>query len=105
MWYSIIELELFLGNIKLDENGTYVWVFLTHLPLDKMAAFLQMIFSDAFSWMENFCISFKISLKFVPKGPIDNNPAMVQIMAWGQIGDKLLSEPMLTWFTAAYMRH
>ena len=27
---------------------------LTHLPLDKMAAISQMIFSDAFSWMENF---------------------------------------------------
>ena len=26
---------------------------------------------------ENFCISNKISLKFVPKGPIDNNPALV----------------------------
>ena len=24
----------------------------------------------------------KISLKFVPKGPIDNNPALVLIMAW-----------------------
>ena len=26
---------------------------------------------------ENFCILIKISLKFVPKGPIDNNPALV----------------------------
>ena len=24
----------------------------------------------------------QISLKFVPKGPIDNKPALVQIMAW-----------------------
>ena len=31
---------------------------------------------------EKFCILIKISLKFVPKGPIDNNPALVQIMAW-----------------------
>ena len=44
---------------------------------------------------------------FVPKGPIDNNPALVQIMAWRQIGDKLkpVSEPMLTQFTDAHMRH
>ena len=26
---------------------------------------------------EKFCVLIKISLKFVPKGPIDNNPALV----------------------------
>ena len=26
---------------------------------------------------EKFCILIKISLKFVPKGPIDNNPSLV----------------------------
>ena len=26
---------------------------------------------------EKFCILIKISLEFVPKGPIDNNPALV----------------------------
>ena len=26
---------------------------------------------------EKFCILIKISLKFVPKSPIDNNPALV----------------------------
>ena len=31
---------------------------------------------------ENIYISITISLKFVPKGPIDNIPALVQIMAW-----------------------
>ena len=30
---------------------------------------------------ENVRISIKISLKFVPKGPINNIPALVQIMA------------------------
>ena len=44
----------------------------------------------------------KISRKFVPKGPIDNNPALVQMMTWRRIGDKPLSEPMLTWFTDIY---
>ena len=38
--------------------------------------------------IEKFCVWIKISLKFVPKGPIDNNTALVQIMAWCQIGDK-----------------
>ena len=50
-------------------------------------------------------ILIEISLKFVPKGPIDNNPTLVQIMAWRRIGDKPLSEPMFTRFTDAYMRH
>ena len=44
---------------------------------------------------ENVRISIKISLKFVPKGPINNNPALVQIMAWCQSGNKPLSEPMM----------
>ena len=36
-----------------------------------------------------------ISLNFVPKGPIDNIPALVQIMAWRRPGDKPLSELMM----------
>ena len=44
---------------------------------------------------ENVWIPIKISLKFVPKGPINNIPALVQIMAWRQPGDKPLSEPMM----------
>ena len=44
---------------------------------------------------ENVRISLKISLKIVPKGPINNNPALVQIMAWRRPGDKPLSEPTM----------
>ena len=43
---------------------------------------------------ENIRISIKISLKFVPEGPINNIPALVQKMAWRRLGDKPLSEPM-----------
>ena len=42
---------------------------------------------------ENVLILIKISLKFVPKGQINNIPALVQIMAWCRPGDKPLSEP------------
>ena len=52
-----------------------------------------------------FGISIRISLKFVPKGPIDNKSALVQVMAWCRTGDEPLPEPMLTRFTDAYMRH
>ena len=44
---------------------------------------------------ENFRISTKFSLKFVPKGPINNIPALIQIMAWRRPGDKPLSEPVM----------
>ena len=54
---------------------------------------------------ENFCNLMIISLKFIPKVPINNNPALVQIMAWRRIGDKPLSEPALTQYTDTYMRH
>ena len=63
---------------------------------------------DMFKWIflnEKGRIPIEISLKFVPRSPIDNKPALVQIMAWRRPGDKPLSEPMLTQFTDAYMRH
>ena len=44
---------------------------------------------------ENVRISIKISLKFVPKVPINNIPALFQIMAWRRPGDKPLSETMM----------
>ena len=44
---------------------------------------------------ENVRISTNISFKFVPKGLINNIPALVQIMAWHRPGDKPLSEPMM----------
>ena len=44
---------------------------------------------------ENYFIWIKISLKFVPNGPINNIQALVQIMAWRRSGDKPLSEPMM----------
>ena len=52
---------------------------------------------DIFKWIflnENVWIPIKIPLKFVPRGPINNIPAMVQIMAWRRPGAKPLSEPM-----------
>ena len=43
----------------------------------------------------NVGISIKISMKFVHKGPINNIPALVQIMSWCRPGDKPLSEAMV----------
>ena len=44
---------------------------------------------------ENVWIAINISLKFVPKGQINNIPALFQIIAWHQPDDKPLSEPMM----------
>ena len=52
-------------------------------------------------WNENVRILITISLKFIPKGPINNNPALVQIMSWRCPGDKPLSEPMMV----SYLTH
>ena len=65
--------------LRLRQNGR-------HFPDD----IFQCIFLN-----ENVWISIKISLTFVPKGPINNIPALVQIMARRWSGDKPLSEPMM----------
>ena len=44
---------------------------------------------------ENARISITISLKFVSSDPMNNIPALVQIMDWRRPGDKPLSEPMM----------
>ena len=45
---------------------------------------------------ENVSITIKISLKFIPTGPMNNYPSLVQKMAWRWPGDKpLLSEPTM----------
>ena len=49
--------------------------------------------------------SIKISLKFIPKDPINSKSALVQVMTWHRTGDKQLSETMLTQLAEAYMRH
>ena len=66
-----------------------------HIEADtKWTPFADDIFK-CISLNENVWIPIKISMKFVPKGPINNIPALVQIMAWRRPGDKPLSEPMM----------
>ena len=51
---------------------------------------------------ENIWIVIKISFKFVPKDPINNIPALIQVMAWHQSGNKPLSEPMMEIYWCIY---
>ena len=55
---------------------------------------------DIFKWIflnENVWISINISLKFVPRGSINNIPTLVQVMALRRPDDKPLSEPMMVY--------
>ena len=63
-------------------------------PRQNGRHFADNIFKRSF-FNKNVWISIKISLKFVPKGPINKIPALIQIMAWRRPGDKPLLEAML----------
>ena len=87
----------FVKKIRLFSSGPFSnkSAFVNTLrPRRNEQHFTDDIFKRIF-FNENVWISIKISLKFVPKGPINNIPALVQIMAWRRSGDKPLSEPMM----------
>ena len=68
--------------------------FNTLSPRWNWQHFADDIFKRIF-FKENIWISFKISLKFVPEGPINNTEVLVQIMTRRRPGDNPLSEPMM----------
>ena len=78
------------------------WSVNTLKPRQNGHFFADNIFKCIF-FTKNIWILIKISLKFVSKGPIDNIPAFVQIMAWCRRGDKPLCEPIMSWVADAYM--
>ena len=91
----------------------YIFVLSTHIilllvntwrPRQNGRRFADDVFKSIFL-NENKWISIKISLKFVPKGQINNIPSLVQIMAWRRPGDKPLSEAMMASLLMQYMRH
>ena len=63
-----------------------------HWGRNEIDAISQTTFSNAFFIFmnENVLISIKISQKFIPNGPINNIPTLVQIMACRRPGDKPL---------------
>ena len=67
-----------------------VWLINSLRPRQNRRHFAGDVFKCDFL-NENVWISIKISLKFVPQGPINNIPALVQIM--------------VTQFNDAYMHH
>ena len=94
-----------IPSIGYCHERSQTWMVLKHIEAEtKWPLFRRWHFQVHFlEW--NVSIPIKISLKFVPKGSINNIPALVQIMAWRRIGDKPLFEPMTVQITDAYMRH
>ena len=102
LWMVIWSNFVVLSGILLLEDDPYHLGFLvcsfnnlTHSGWDKMVTiFWNHIFKHIFL-NENGGISIQISLKFVPKFPIDNNPALLKVMAFHLFGAKPLSKMML----------
>ena len=78
-----------LGGIHMDQGNIN-----TLRPRQNGRRFADDVFKCIFL-NENIWISIKISLKFIPKDPVNNIPTLVQIMARRRPGDKPLSETMM----------
>ena len=79
-----------VSNLSSDDLTLFIY-----WGRDKMATNFLTTFSKCIFLNEEVWIWIKIWLKIVPKGAINNIPALVQIMAWRQPGNKPLSEPMV----------
>ena len=93
-WFSG---ECIMNMIRPIVVGGYCWLFPcinTLRPRQNGCQFPKYIFKWIFL-NENAWNSINISLKFVPRGPINYIPTLVQVMAWRRSGDKPLSEPMM----------
>ena len=75
-----------------EQGHQHVWYWLC---LKKMAANFLTTFSNAFSLMKMYEFRLRFHIICSLKGPINNIPALVQIIGWCQPGDKPLSEPMM----------
>ena len=71
-------------------------------PPDKNGRYFVDNFNHIFL-NENLRISIQLPLKGVPRGPLDNESALVRVMAWSLTDYKPLHEPMLAQFSDAYM--
>ena len=63
-----------------------------------MVAILETTFPNCFSCMNNVT-------EFVPNGPVNKPPTLVQLMAWHRRGDKQLLELMMAKVTDAYLQY
>ena len=92
--HTVLQIWLHIGS----GMECYFWLNQHIEAKTKWPPFLRRYFKYIFL-NENIWILIDISLKFIPKGRINNIPALVQIMAWRQLGANDGK------FTDAYMRH
>ena len=102
--FTCVALRILNGDASLrilstNASGCYIEYRIPFMIWKLQTTFFKSIFN------ESVWISITISLKFIPKGPIDYKSVLVQVMAWHRTGEKPLPESMLTQFTDAYIRH
>ena len=93
-WWIYVVQDKIRFHLNHPGQAQFVWGFNTLRPRQNGRHFADDTFKRIFM-DENVRILTNISLKFVPKGLINNIPALSQIMAWRRPGDKPLSEPMM----------
>ena len=95
-WYQLfhVSIKYIYQRVYAHQQWGRPGLFNTLRPWQNGRHFLANTFRHIFL-NENVKISIESSLMFVAKGPIDNIPALVQIMAWCWPGYKPLSELML----------
>ena len=86
--------RLHIDTVRLGIPDHLTYRVKTLRPRQNGCHFADGIFKCIFL-NKNVWISINISLTFVPKGQINNIPALVWIMTWRQPGDKPLSAPMM----------
>ena len=94
-WQGLVNIKLHIPR-RFQDTGP-VWTNMTayHIrPRQNGRHFTDNTFK-CISLNKDAWILIKMPLKFVPKGPNNNIPALVQIIAWRRPGAKPLSEPMM----------
>ena len=87
-WNKVFLKNSHLCSIRLQNRNLY-WIFLDEVGIDQSGDILSSVMGTAcFSW-----------------GPVHNKSAFVQVVAWYQLGNKPLREPLLTKFHDTIWRH
>ena len=101
--FSFIQFYSELTSLYISTPYTYqVWILNSIYDMKITDDIFKSIFNESVWILITTCT---ISLKFIPKGPIDYKSALVQVVAWHRTGEKPLPESVLTQFTDAYIRH
>ena len=111
--------RLHVGSMPFVERDCILSVPLSHVWIIKLRVWIighneyylipgRHFTDDSFKCIfvnEKLYTLIKVSLYLAPKGPMYNNLSLLQIVAWCRIGDKPLSESILTRFSDAYIQH